>query len=156
MLSSIKAVKKVLGCVALLGFSIYGISAQAAPGNGDVGTTSNIVISVSDGLESVALPAFSITVNEAPVQTGSATVSWNAPVVRADGTPLSLADIGGYRIYYGTSAGNYTNIVDIDDGTALEATVAGMPADTYYFVVTAYDVQGRESDFSPMHSKTIQ
>ena len=47
------------------------------------------------------------------VQTGSLTLQWTAPVARADGTPLYLADIDGYRIFYGASANNYPNRLEV-------------------------------------------
>ena len=97
----------------------------------------------------------SSTTPSTPVVTGSATLSWTAPVARADGSPLSLADIEGFRIYYGTSAGNYPDSVDIDDGTAVQLTLNNLPVGTYHLVMTTYDVTGRESVFSPEVIKTI-
>ncbi len=69
----------------------------------------------------------------------------DGPLTRADGTPLSLADIGGYRIHYGASAGNYPNPVDVSDGSAQTATVNNIPAGTYHVVMTSYDTSGLES-----------
>ena len=100
-------------------------------------------------------PAPSSPTPSTPVVTGSATLSWTAPVARADGSPLSLADIEGYRIYYGTSAGNYPNSVDINDGTAEQLTLRDLPVGTYHLVMTTYDTAGRESVFSPEVIKTI-
>ena len=85
----------------------------------------------------------------------SVTIAWTAPVARADGSPLSLAEIGGYRVYYGASQGDYPNRVDVADSTAAEAVINDLPAGTYYFVVTAYDTAGRESGFSPVVIETI-
>lgn len=76
------------------------------------------------------------------------TIAWTAPVTRADGSPLSLADIGGYRVYYGTTEGDYPNSIDVNDGSAVEVTLNNLPLGSYYFVVTTYDVTGRESEFS--------
>ena len=87
-------------------------------------------------------------------QTGSLTLQWTAPVTRTDGTPLSLADIDGYRIFYGDSAGNYPNRLDVPDGTAQSATITDIPVGTYYIVMTTYDVDGRESAYSSMVAKT--
>jgi len=70
-------------------------------------------------------------------------------------TPLSLADIDGYRVYYGTSAGNYTNSIDVTDGTAVQVTLTNLPLGTYYIVVTTYDVGGRESAYSPVVIRNI-
>jgi len=89
------------------------------------------------------------------INTGSASLSWTAPVTRADGTPLSLADIGGYYIYYGESEGSYPNRVDLDDGTAQAVTLNDIPVGTYYMVMTTYDVNGRESSYSSVVEKTV-
>lgn len=89
------------------------------------------------------------------VTASSATVSWVAPVARADGTPLSLADIGGYRVYYGASEGNYPDYIDVSDGTAVSAVLSKLPPGTYYFVITTYDTAGRESEYSDVVIKTI-
>ena len=93
------------------------------------------------------------TVPPGPVQTGSITLHWTAPVARTDGTPLSLADIDGYRIFYGDSAGNYPNRLEVSDGTATSAIITDLPVGTYYIVMTTYDVSGRESAYSTMVAK---
>jgi hypothetical protein len=130
------------------------------PKNGDVGS-SGIVISVTDGIETVSLPAFSIRVDPAPAPApapalGSFRVSWTAPVARADGTPISLADINGYHIYYGESSGSYPNSVDVADGAEVTWAVNDVPVGSYYVVMTTYDVDGRESAYSLEVSKTAQ
>jgi hypothetical protein len=129
---------------------------SGTPGSGSVGTYSNIVISVSDGKASASLPAFVIQIDAATVQTGSLAMSWEAPVTRADGTPLSLADIDGYRIHYGKSAGDYTSHVDLADGTAQQVTLTDLPLGTYYLVMTTYDVFGLESGYSSAVAKNVQ
>lgn len=85
---------------------------------------------------------------------GTVTVSWTAPQTRADGTPMVLSEIGGYRVYYGTQTGIYTDEVDIDDGTAEQVTVETGSGD-YFFVVTTVDTEGRESEFSQEITITI-
>ena len=87
-------------------------------------------------------------------KTGSIGLGWTAPVARADGTPLSLADISGYRVYYGASAGNYPNSADVPDGTATSTRVTGIPVGSYYLVMTTYDVNGVESGYSSAIRKT--
>jgi hypothetical protein len=86
--------------------------------------------------------------------TGSLTLSWVAPVARADGTPLSLSEIDGFRIYYGDSAGNYTHSVDITDATAQRVILNNLASGIYYIVMTTYDVDGRESAYSAVVRKT--
>lgn len=80
--------------------------------------------------------------------TGSVTLGWTAPATRADGTPLSLADIDGFRIYYGEVAGDYTDSVEVADGTAQSVTVNDIPVGAYHVAITAFDVNGSESGYS--------
>ena len=130
---------------------------SGTPGNSDAGTYGNIVIAVSDGQDTVALPAFSINVTAVQGTTsGGFTLNWTAPTTRADGAPLSLADIDGYRIYYGNSSRNYTATLDVPDGSAQSASVTGIPAGVYYLVMTTYDNAGLESQYSPEISKRAQ
>lgn len=85
--------------------------------------------------------------------TASLSLSWVPPVARADGTPLSLADIDGYHIYYGNKAGSYPSRVKITDGTLQRVTLKDLASGTYYIVMTTYDVDGRESGYSVMVKK---
>ena len=94
------------------------------------------------------------TVQAAPP--GSLTLNWSAPTTRADGSPLSLADIDGYRIYLGNSPGKYSDVVNVADGTAQSANVTDLPAGTYYLVMTTYDNTGLESKHSAEASKMVR
>jgi hypothetical protein len=87
--------------------------------------------------------------------TGSLSLSWVAPAARADGTPLSLADIDGFHIYYGNSAGSYSYNVNVTDGTVQTVTLKDLAIGTYYIVMTTYDVDGRESARSVVVKKTV-
>jgi len=69
---------------------------------------------------------------------------------------MSLAEIGGFRIYYGKSVASYTKTVDVTDGTATTATMIDVPAGNYFIVMTTYDTEGRESQLSSEVSKTVQ
>ena len=82
----------------------------------------------------------------------SATITWDAPTTNADGTPLT--DLAGYKLYYGTSSGNYSVAIDVGNVTTFK--VDGLSSGTYYFAVTAYDASGNESDYSNEVSKTIK
>ncbi|MGH8204029.1 MAG: putative Ig domain-containing protein [Steroidobacteraceae bacterium] len=121
------------------------------PGIGSVGTYRDIVIRVSDGKLVATLPAFSVTVEQASL--GRATISWAAPTLREDGSPLT--NLAGFRIRYGTSEGSYPNQVQIANPGITTFVVENLPAGTYYFVATAYDSEGRESAHSAVASKTI-
>ena len=128
---------------------------SGAPATTDVGNYSGIVISVKDGTATTSLASFSIAVNQAQPQTGSFTLGWVAPATRADGTPLSLSDIDGYRVYYGTKSGVYTSTYDVTDGTATSITISSLPVGTYFIAMTTYDSAGMESAKSAEVVKSI-
>lgn len=88
--------------------------------------------------------------------TGSVSLSWSAPVARADGTPLPMSEISGYSVYYGTSAGSYTHSIDINDASASSTTLTDLPVGTYYLVMTTRDSGGRESGYSKVVSKSAR
>ena len=90
------------------------------------------------------------------VQTGSAVLKWTAPVARADGSALAMSEIAGYTVYYGTTAGNYPNSLNINNGSATSVSITDLPLDTYYMVVTTRDSGGRESARSSMAAKLVQ
>ncbi len=125
---------------------------QGTPGPGHVGTTSNIVIRVSDGTASTALPAFSITV--VAVASGSATLSWTPPTRNTDGS--ALTNLAGYRVRWGQTLGNYTSSVTLNNPGLTSYVVGSLVPGTYYFVVTALNSAGVESQFSNVGSKTIR
>jgi hypothetical protein len=124
---------------------------SGTPGAGNVGIFRDIAIRVSDGSLVSSLPAYSIAVEQTSL--GSATLSWVAPTRRDDGT--ALTNLAGYRIRYGTSPGSYPNQLQIPNPGITTFVVENLPPGTYYFVATAYDSNGVESDFSGVVSKTI-
>ncbi len=94
-----------------------------------------------------------ILIGAVTVFAGEATLSWDPPVTNEDGSPLT--DLAGYKIYYGTTSGNYTNSIDV--GNVTTYTVINLTEGlTYFFVVSAYDTLGNESDYSNEVSKKIE
>ena len=114
------------------------------PTLGDVGTFSNIVISVSDGQDSASLSAFTITVSQASL--GSVTLNWQPPSQNTDGSPLT--DLAGYRLYFGKSSRQYNNEITIDNPGLTTYVVDNLSPDTYYFAATAVNAEGMESAYS--------
>ena len=145
-----------------LTFSVSGLPSWASfntssgrisgtPQSGDVGTYSNIVITVSDGQANASLGAFSITVQA--VSLGSVTLTWTAPTLNEDGT--TLTDLDGYKIYWGTTPGNYPNSVTINNESVTTYVVDDLAPGTYEFVSRSFNTSGVESAFSNTATKVV-
>ncbi len=118
-------------------FDAIGTGGTGSPAYGANGITSGTTIeNIAD--ESVA---------EEEISTAKASLNWTAPVAREDETPISMAEIAGYRVYYGTSQGVYTEKLDVNDAYIDELALE-VVAGTYYLVITTVDVDGRESAYS--------
>jgi hypothetical protein len=147
----------------MLAFSISGKPAWAAfntatgklsgtPASGQTGSYMNIVISVSDGTASAALPAFAITVSPAP-NSGTATLSWSAPTQNTDGS--ALIDLAGFRVYHGTSPDALDEMTQLPGASTSTYIFNQLASGTHYFAVAAYTSSGTESALSTVGSKTI-
>jgi fibronectin type 3 domain-containing protein len=83
---------------------------------------------------------------------GTATLAWTAPETNTDGSLLT--DLAGFKVHYGTTSGYHPQTIDV--GAVTTYQVANLSAGaTYYFVVTAYNQAGVESDPSSEVSKMI-
>lgn len=133
-------------------FSIASGQLSGTPTAAYAGTYANIVISVSDGTSSAALPAFSIAVNQ--VSNGTATINWTPPLNNTDGSTLS--NLAGYNIHYGTSSTALTQTVQVAQAGLTTYTLSNLTSGTWYFGVSAYNSAGTESAMSNLASKTIQ
>jgi Putative Ig domain len=124
---------------------------SGTPDAADVGTYSNIRISVSDGTANAALPAFAIAVTT--TADGRATLSWTAPTENTDGS--SLGNLAGYRIRYGTSASSLTQTILINNASVTTFVVEDLSPATWYFAVSAVTASGTESTNSNVANKVI-
>ncbi len=76
---------------------------------------------------------------------GQVTLTWD---------PNPEQDLAGYRVYYGSTPGAYTNFVEV--GAVNLGTVPDlMEGDVYFFAVTAYNLEGLESDYSNEVALTV-
>lgn len=79
-----------------------------------------------------------------PAMAADASLSWDANTEN---------DLAGYKVYYGTSSGNYGAPVDVGNQTSY--TVTGLNGSPYYFAVRAYNTSGTESGYSNEVSKSF-
>ena len=121
------------------------------PSLADVGIFDGVIISVSDGAASATLPTFSITVSQLAL--GSVTLSWIPPTTNMDGS--ALTDLAGYCIYYGPSAGEFLNRIEIDTAGLATYVVENLLPNEYDFVITAVNSSGFESPFSNVAFKYL-
>jgi hypothetical protein len=133
-------------------FNITNGLLNGTPNSTQTGTYANIVISASDGQHSSALPAFSIAVS-APAPTGTALLKLTPPTENTNGT--ALTDLAGFRIFYGTSASNLTQLAQLAGTSLTSYTVTSLASGTWYFAATAYSSTGMQSAMSTPVTKTI-
>jgi hypothetical protein len=135
-------------------FSIASGQLSGTPTTAQTGTYNNIVLSVSDGQASSALPAFTITVTAPASTTGTATVSLTPPTLNTDGS--TLTNLAGMYIYYGTSPSSLTQQVQLAAATPTTYTISNLASGTWYFGATAYTTAGTQSAMSQVASLTLQ
>jgi hypothetical protein len=83
--------------------------------------------------------------------TNSLMLTWSAPTTNEDGSLLD--DLAGYKLYYGTQSGYYTEVIRV--GAFTTAEISNLDVGTWFIAVTAYDYWGNESDFSEEISHTF-
>jgi hypothetical protein len=110
---------------------------SGTPTSADVGEYQNIAIVAHDGSSSASLAPFSIDVKTA---SEVATITWATPL--AD---TATSNVAGYHVYYGSSAGGMTNIVDISNAKETSYVISNLASGTWYFAMTSYDAAQVES-----------
>jgi hypothetical protein len=124
---------------------------KGVPSAAEIGSYSGIVISVSDGDATSALPIFSINVTQ--MSAGSVTISWDPPTTNTNGTPLT--NLAGYKIYYGTSPTSMTQSVQITNPGLASYVVENLSPATWYFSLVSYTSSDVESPPTEPVSATI-
>jgi hypothetical protein len=119
---------------------------SGTPAAPDVGTYAQIIITVNDPAGSASLAPFSIAVT--PPSAVAATITWSAPV-----DPSS--QVAGYHIYYGASAAEMSNVVEVNDPTATRYVIDSLASGVWYFAMVSYDASQAESVRSATVSVTL-
>ena len=132
-------------------WATFNTATGALTGLPTLGSSAGIQISVSDGLASASLAPFTITV--VATASGSATLTWVAPVTNNDGSVL--ADLAGFKLYWGPSPGAYTDSVNLSGTATLTYVVTSLTPATWYFSAKAFNSENVESSFSNEASKVV-
>jgi Putative Ig domain len=119
---------------------------SGTPDSSQVGQYPGIAINLVSGANTVALPAFTITVAAAGSKSSTVTLSWQAPTENSDGT--ALMDLKGYKVHYGPASKSYSDVIQVTNAGLTTYVVQNLPAGTYYFAITAYNGTGSESSLS--------
>jgi len=105
----------------------------------------------------------------APARAADVTLTWDAPTTNVDGS--CITDHAGFKVYWGTSSGNYSDVNDLGDiactdtgtdagtgcGNLMQCSfvVPDLADGNWFFTVTSYDTTGNESDYAVECSKLI-
>lgn len=122
------------------------------PGTADVGVYELITIRVADAARSAQTAPFTITV-VAEAATGVATLRWELPPSKVDGSPLD--DLAGYRIVYGRSSDDLDRSVFIDNPATTNYEFSGLTSGIWYFAVIAVNANGLEGPPTTITTKSI-
>ena len=95
------------------------------------------------------------TVNVIVLQSsnGTALLSWTPPIQNTDGSLLK--DLAGYTIRYGTSPGNYSETITLNNPGLSSYLVENLFSADWFFVMTSINSSGIESGNSREVGKTI-
>jgi hypothetical protein len=130
---------------------------SGTPLTGSATTDANIIVRVSNGAQSAALPAFNIAVQPAPVtQAGAGTASliWSQPNENTDGSRLT--NLAGYVVRYGTSSTALNARLSVASPHATGVEITNLSPGTWLFEVAAVNTANVVGQFSAMVSKRIR
>ncbi len=125
---------------------------SGTPGPSDEGVYESITIIVADAARKTVSAPFSITVL-GDAGTGSASLRWELPPSKVDGSPLD--DLAGYRILYGRNGDDLDKSVLIDDPSVTSFEISGLQSGIWYFAVVAVNAGGLEGPPTIVTMKSI-
>jgi len=126
---------------------------SGTPAVGDVGEYEAITVTVADASHEASTQPFSITVTGTGTGTGVATLTWQKPVSKVDGSPLD--DLAGYHIVYGRSEDELDHSIFINDPAQTSYEFATLDSGTWYFAVIGVSASGLEGPPTPVAMKSI-
>jgi hypothetical protein len=127
---------------------------SGTPGAGDEGEYESITVAAADASHRAVTAPFSITVfATTSAGTGMASLHWQEPGSKLDGTPLD--DLAGYRILFGRNADDLDQSVLVMNPRATSYDVDSLDTGVWYFAVIAVNVNGLEGPPTTPAMKSI-
>lgn len=140
------------------GSTTDGTSDTATGGDGTTGSTSGSTTETGTepGTGSTTGSGTGETATTEPaVPANAALLSWTAPLTRENGESLTMGEIAGYEVVYGTSAENLDQSLAIGDASVDELLVDELAEGTWYFAIRTLDTDGNRSRLSEVVYKQI-
>ena len=94
-------------------------------------------------------------VQEPTIPANAALLSWTAPLTRENGESLSMGEIAGFEVVYGTNPDSLDQSLAIGDASVDELLVDELTAGTWYFAIRTLDTDGNRSRLSEVVYKQI-
>jgi hypothetical protein len=145
---------EIAGKPSWASFDVLTGSLTGTPADGDIGLYTGIEISVTDGIDTVTLPAFSVEVVASGTATGSVTLNWTPPTRNEDGSQLT--DLAAYRIHWSRDGDASSKSSRINNPSVTRFVVENLTPGTYEFAATAINSAGVESRLSNSITKVVQ
>ncbi len=125
------------------------------PGENDLGEYEAITIVVADAAGRTESDPFTITVINGAASAGSgvASLQWETPPSKVDGTPLD--DLAGYRILYGRTASELDQSVLISNPSTTTYEFATLDPGTGQFALVAVNAGGLEGPATTLAQKSV-
>ena len=137
-------------CASIATAALMMTLAACGGGGGSGSSTSATVPPASTPPTTPTNPA---PTNPPPTASGTAELTWTAPTLNEDGTPLT--NLAGYKVRYGQTPGTLTQVRDIANPATTSVTIEGLSSGTWYFTLASYTNAGVESAPTGAVSKNI-
>ena len=112
----------------------------------------SVVVTNSEG--PVLSDAASLVVTVVQV-VSSIELTWDIPQAREDGSDLTLGEIDGYVIVYGTDANNLDNQLVVEGASNTMTQLLDLASGTYYFAIATVDSDGVQGAYSSVIQQSI-
>lgn len=125
----------------------------------DSGDTTSDTDGTSEGGDGTNTDTYGDTTDSGSTGTAipadAALLSWTAPLTRENGDSLSMGEIAGYEVVYGTAADAMDQSLAIGDASVDELLVDQLSEGTWYFAMRTLDTDGNRSQLSEVLYKQI-